>query len=160
MWANISGATIVASLSTTNLGHSGESLPQVIFSLGTAPEYEPYDVVESEIWQKYCHSIVPFHCRSCSIIGTQQIGKSPAVPPPIWKNPVPRSIPGRLLALYQSTRCIIVSIPPFTRCGSNSPLMQCAVKMLPVVESSHAGTIIGMFFSHAASTQLSLGSIS
>ena len=32
------GATIVASLSMMNLGVSAASLPQVIFSLGTAPE--------------------------------------------------------------------------------------------------------------------------
>lgn len=41
MSANISGATIVASDSTMNFGVFSESLPQVIFSLGTAPEYEP-----------------------------------------------------------------------------------------------------------------------
>ncbi len=35
--ANISGATMVASLSTINLGVCISSLPQVIFSLGTAP---------------------------------------------------------------------------------------------------------------------------
>ena len=39
--AKISGATIVASDSMTNDGVSGPSLPQVIFSFGTAPEYEP-----------------------------------------------------------------------------------------------------------------------
>lgn len=50
--AKIKGATMVASLSTINLGVSMASFPQVIFSLGTAPEYEPYEVVESEIWQK------------------------------------------------------------------------------------------------------------
>ena len=47
---------MVASLSIINLGVSGASFPQVIFSLGTAPEYDPYDVVESEIWQKYDHN--------------------------------------------------------------------------------------------------------
>jgi hypothetical protein len=36
--AKISGQTIVASLSTINLGVWMSSLPQVIFSLGTAPE--------------------------------------------------------------------------------------------------------------------------
>ncbi len=50
--ANISGATIVASLSTIYLGVFISSFPHVIFSLGTAPEYDPYEVVESEIWQK------------------------------------------------------------------------------------------------------------
>ena len=35
---NTSGATIDASLSMMNLGVSTASLPQVIFSLGTAPE--------------------------------------------------------------------------------------------------------------------------
>ena len=38
---------MVASDSMTNLGVSGLSLSQVIFSFGTAPEYEPYEVVES-----------------------------------------------------------------------------------------------------------------
>jgi hypothetical protein len=50
--AKISGATIVASLSTINFGVLISNFPQVIFSLGTAPEYEPYEVVESDIWQK------------------------------------------------------------------------------------------------------------
>jgi phosphate uptake regulator len=36
--ANISGATMVASDSMTNFGVSADSLPQVIFSFGTAPE--------------------------------------------------------------------------------------------------------------------------
>jgi hypothetical protein len=43
---------MVASLSTINFGVVISNLPQVIFSFGTAPEYEPYEVVESEIWQK------------------------------------------------------------------------------------------------------------
>ncbi len=50
--ANISGTTMVASLSTIYFGVCISSLPQVIFSFGTAPEYEPYEVVESDIWQK------------------------------------------------------------------------------------------------------------
>ena len=37
----MSGATIVASDSMMNLGVFASSLPQVIFSFGTAPEYEP-----------------------------------------------------------------------------------------------------------------------
>ena len=36
--AKINGATMVASDSTMNFGVSASSLPQVIFSLGTAPE--------------------------------------------------------------------------------------------------------------------------
>ena len=48
----ISGVTIVASDSMTNIGVFSVSLSQVIFSFGVAPEHEPYDVVESEIWQK------------------------------------------------------------------------------------------------------------
>jgi hypothetical protein len=47
--ANISGATIVASDSMMNFGVSIFSFPQVIFSLGTAPEYDPKLVVESLI---------------------------------------------------------------------------------------------------------------
>jgi len=39
--ANISGAQIVASDSTMNFGVVSASLPHVIFSFGTAPEYEP-----------------------------------------------------------------------------------------------------------------------
>lgn len=39
--AKRSGATIVASDSIMNLGVSAESLPHVIFSFGTAPEYDP-----------------------------------------------------------------------------------------------------------------------
>ncbi len=39
--AKMRGATIVASDSMTNFGVSTSSLPQVIFSLGTAPEYPP-----------------------------------------------------------------------------------------------------------------------
>ena len=39
--AKISGATMVASDSITNFGDSSDNLPQVIFSFGTAPEYDP-----------------------------------------------------------------------------------------------------------------------
>jgi hypothetical protein len=39
--ANTSGTTIVASDSMMNLGVSAPSFPQVIFSFGTAPEYDP-----------------------------------------------------------------------------------------------------------------------
>ena len=45
----ISGKTIVASDSITNLGVSIPILPQEIFSLGGAPEYPPNDVEDSEI---------------------------------------------------------------------------------------------------------------
>ena len=40
-YPKISGATIVASDFTRNFGVSASSFPQVIFSLGTAPEYPP-----------------------------------------------------------------------------------------------------------------------
>src|SRR5262245_54271214 len=40
-FAKINGATIVASDSITNFGVSAPSFPQVIFSFGTAPEYDP-----------------------------------------------------------------------------------------------------------------------
>ena len=60
----MSGATIVASDSTMKRGVSTSSLPQVIFSFGTAPEYEPYEVVQSEIWQKYAQSGTSGHARS------------------------------------------------------------------------------------------------
>jgi hypothetical protein len=48
-FAKTKGATIVASDSITNRGVSTFSFPQVIFSFGTAPEYEPKLVVESLI---------------------------------------------------------------------------------------------------------------
>jgi hypothetical protein len=48
----MSGATMVASDSTMYFGVWISSLPQVIFSFGTAPEYDPKLVVESLIWQK------------------------------------------------------------------------------------------------------------
>ena len=47
--AKMSGVTIVASDSIMNFGVSMFSFPHVIFSLGTAPEYEPKLVVESLI---------------------------------------------------------------------------------------------------------------
>ena len=50
--AKMRGATIVASDSIIYFGVSTLSFPQVIFSLGTAPEYDPKLVVESLIWQK------------------------------------------------------------------------------------------------------------
>ena len=40
---------MVASLSTMKRGVSTPSFPHVIFSFGTAPLYDPYDVVESLI---------------------------------------------------------------------------------------------------------------
>ena len=51
-FAKTSGATIVASDSITNRGVFAFNFPHVIFSLGTAPEYDPKLVVESLIWQK------------------------------------------------------------------------------------------------------------
>src|SRR5437867_8248483 len=51
-FAKIRGATIVASDSMMNFGVSTLSFPHVIFSFGTAPEYDPKLVVESLIWQK------------------------------------------------------------------------------------------------------------
>src|SRR3954453_8887778 len=83
-----SGTTMVASDSMTNMGVVSVSLSQVIFSLGVAPEYEPYEVVESEIWQKYAHGLAGCS-RSYLSEGTTQMGKSPAMPPPIWKKPTP-----------------------------------------------------------------------
>jgi len=51
-FAKTNGATIVASDTMTNRGVPTFSFPHVIFSFGTAPEYEPKLVVESLIWQK------------------------------------------------------------------------------------------------------------
>lgn len=41
MYLKINGAQIVASDSTMNFGVVMSNLPQVIFSFGTAPEYDP-----------------------------------------------------------------------------------------------------------------------
>src|SRR6478609_5435089 len=51
-YAATNGKTMVASDSMMKRGVSTSSLPQVIFSPGGAPLYEPYEVVESEIWAK------------------------------------------------------------------------------------------------------------
>src|SRR5258708_29263277 len=96
-----------ASDSMTNRGVAASSFPQVIFSLGTAPLYEPYEVVLSEIWQKYPHRR-HFSRRSCVISGTTQIGKSPAMPPAIWKNPSDSST---VFCRYQSISMSICSTP-------------------------------------------------
>ena len=44
-----SGTTMVASESMTMIGVSAVGSSKVIFSLGVAPEYEPQDLVESEL---------------------------------------------------------------------------------------------------------------
>ena len=58
---------MVASLSTINLGVLMSNLPQVIFSFGTAPLYEPNEVVESDIWQK--HSICELEAEPTQMRG-------------------------------------------------------------------------------------------
>src|SRR5688572_16843920 len=107
-YEKMSGATIVASDSMMYFGPFASSLPHVIFSLGTAPEYEPYDVVESLIWQKYCHFFTS-RSRSCTSIGTTQMGKSPAMPPPIWKKPMSAVF---CASVYQSASTCMYSRPP------------------------------------------------
>src|SRR5690606_29838603 len=90
-------------------------------------------------------------------MGTTQIGKSPAIPPPICKNPTP--FPPDL-ARYHSVRYTMYSIPLFTVDAFSSPFITYDVYMLPVVESSHPVITIGIFFSAAANIQEFLGSIS
>src|ERR1700722_5367849 len=131
----------------TNRGVAASSFPQVIFSLGTAPLYEPYDVVLSEIWQKYPHRR-HFSRRSCVISGTTQMGKSPAMPPPIWKKPTDCVL---VFFWYHSINAAICSRPDFTTWKlETSPRTVLATKILPSVESSHPGVKIGRFFSLAA----------
>ncbi len=113
--------------------------------------------MESLIWQKYAQNGTSVHSRSWAIIGTTQIGKSPAMPPPIWKKPTPG--PPEFFR-YQSARNIMYSIPLFMVDGASSPLMQYEAKILPSVLSSQPGTMIGRFFSAAASIQECAGSIS
>jgi hypothetical protein len=45
----MSGRTIDASDSITNVGVSKLNFPQLIFSFGGAPEYPPYDGLDSDI---------------------------------------------------------------------------------------------------------------
>src|SRR4029079_13381748 len=122
IFANTNGATIVASDSITNRGVSTFSFPHVIFSFGTAPEYEPKLVVESLIWQKYAHSGTGVLTTSWFNIGTTQIGKSPAMPPPIWKKPMGESFDTRR---YQFASSIMYSIPERIACTLlMTPVMQ------------------------------------
>ena len=76
-----------------------------------------------------------FHAfpRSWYIIGTTQMGKSPAIPPPIWKKPMP--LPA-LLSLYQSASHTMYSIPLFMVLAFISPLYTYEAKMFPMVLSS------------------------
>ncbi len=100
---------------------------------------------------------MPSRRRSWWSIGTTQIGKSPAMPPPIWKNPT--GLFGAVF-VYHSARNCMYSMPVLTVWTFfTSPSMQCAAKMLPSVESSQPGTKIGRFFSAAARSHESLGSI-
>src|ERR1700675_1777307 len=110
MYANISGATIEAADSITNRGVAAYNIPHLIFSSGTAPLYERYDVVLSQIWQKYPHRR-HFSRRSWVISGTTQMGKSPAMPPPIWKKPIDSLAE---FCRYHPIRQAICSTPDFT----------------------------------------------
>src|SRR3954471_25068478 len=144
---------MVASDSITNMGVDSVSLSQVIFSFGVAPEYEPYDVVESEIWQKYAQGLASCS-RSYLIDGTTQIGKSPAMPPPIWKKPTPAPVES---SLFWQEKVAMYSMPLFTMFALASPTFTCEAKMLPNVESSCPGTTTRRRALAAASSQHSSG---
>src|SRR5690606_1044479 len=95
---------------------------------------------------------------SCLIRGTTQIGKSPAIPPPIWKKPIEDFAE---VSLYQSINLFMYSRPVLTvRIESTLLFLTCPTNILPSVESSQPGTKMGRFFSAAASNQEFLGSIS
>ena len=89
------------------------------------------------------------------------MAKSPAMPPPIWKNPAEgRPSDSPLLARYHSMRFWNCSVPVFTHWWWGTfPLRTLAENMFPVVESSQPGAHTGMPFSMAASIQESPGSI-
>ena len=87
---NSNGKTMVASDSIINLGVSMSNFPQLIFSLGGAPEYPPYDDLDSLICANHFQRFT-FIPTSCSNIGTTQIAKSPAIPPPTCNIPVGES---------------------------------------------------------------------
>ena len=85
------------------------------------------------------------------------MGKSPAIPPPIWKNPIERSLDA---SWYQRASSIMYSTPDRTTDELEIfSIMHEAANMLPRVESSHPGTKIGRFFSAAARSQECAGSI-
>ena len=91
-------------------------------------------------------------------MGTTQIGKSPAIPPPIWKKPIDACFE---VVVYQCASAIMYSIPVRTVWTLPIvPLRQCDAKMFPLVESSQPGTKIGRSRSAAARSQESAGSIS
>ena len=96
-------------------------------------------------------------------MGTTQIGKSPAMPPPIWKKPIEptrRRPSGRAVCEYQPASVIMYSMPVRTVWTFLTlPRMQWAAYMLPSVASSQPGTHMGRFFSQAASIQECRGSI-
>lgn len=83
------------------------------------------------------------------------MGKSPAIPPPIWKKPSGES---EAVDRYQVASSIMYSIPDFTTWGLFTfPFRQCEAKMFAEVLSSHPRTNIGRFFSQAATSRLSAG---
>src|SRR5580698_3317236 len=91
-------------------------------------------------------------------MGTTQMGKSPAMPPPIWKKPIEDVAD---VVWYQSANLIMYSMPVRTVCTLHtSPEMQWPAYMLPSVESSQPGTNIGRSRSAAANSHESFGSIS
>jgi hypothetical protein len=95
-------------------------------------------------------------------MGTTQIGKSPAMPPPIWKNPIEPSPLRSFLAVfvYHSASHVMYSMPVRTVCTFLiSPVTTRPAYMLPSVASSQPGTMMGRFFSQAASIHEFFGSI-
>ena len=102
----------------------------VIFSLGGAPEYPPYEGRDSDVvepWPQF------YLVRDLLSIGTTQIGKSPAIP---------QSAKGEWWSLIKIPRCkvFMYSIPEWTQSASITPSIERAAKMLPMVESSQPGT--------------------
>src|SRR5579883_2420202 len=77
-------------------------------------------------------------------MGTTQMGKSPAIPPPIWKKPMEDSAD---VFVYQSASEIIYSMPVLTVCTFLIlPEIQWLAYMFPSVESSQPGTKTGIPF--------------
>jgi hypothetical protein len=105
---------------------------------------------------------MPVRCRSWWSIGTTQIGKSPAMPPPIWKKPIEPSPLFSCLAVfvYHAGELGHVLDAGAHRVDVLDVARDdVAANMLPRVESSQPGTMIGRFFSQAASSQEFFGSI-
>ena len=136
-YAAISGKTIVASDSMMKRGVSTSSLPQVIFSFGRRAAVRAVRGRRLGDLAEVAPERDVSRRRSWCISGTTQIGKSPAMPPPIWKKPSRRCLVGLLVPVDQRAHVLDAAlhdaaVDVAARCTA-------ATNMLPSVESSQPG---------------------